>query len=341
MNNKHLFLSAEILSRLRFSEPTPGVYYVQSLDSLKPMRAIPEEIVRQLVVLSLTFQYHYPEHRIVLEYPIQMGRTKKRADIIIRGEGAEVDVVVEVKQRIDSDAIEQLKSYVMVTGAKYGLAVSGLEYICLKRDAGSQFVELADLPVFGGVAQASGDAHRALVRPSSTLTLRTALQLEEFERVGQAKVMMRIQGRRLTLSIADLASFVKTRKRFLAEGVILALDVREAMWLSFIRELLSTTPAPVPGNSTRASQNNQWVSKIELWLKSQPRDRNFLSAGMISAEVFGGPAKNIDRQEVRQIANAMRTIGWKSGFKRVDGVMTRGYRRDTKDDPLDVLVREL
>ncbi|PIP82130.1 MAG: hypothetical protein CO113_09765 [Elusimicrobia bacterium CG_4_9_14_3_um_filter_62_55] len=150
MNNRHLFLSPELLSRLRFTQPEEGVYYVQSVPSQKPRRALPEEIIRQLLILSLIHQYCYPENRIKVEFPAQMGRTKKRADVVVVGERDKAHLIIEVKQKIDQDALDQLRSYLMVTGASYGAAVSAHEFICLKSEGGNSDRELADLPLSNG-----------------------------------------------------------------------------------------------------------------------------------------------------------------------------------------------
>jgi hypothetical protein len=66
MNNKHLFLSPELLSRLSFTQPSDGVYYVQAVPSQKPMRALPEEIIRQLMILSL-LNLHAPMSKVSSE----------------------------------------------------------------------------------------------------------------------------------------------------------------------------------------------------------------------------------------------------------------------------------
>ena len=258
MNNKHLFSSPELLSRLSFTQPSNGVYYVQAVPSQKPMRALPEEIIRQLMILSLIHQYYYPEHGIRVEYPVQMGRTKKRADVVVIGESGSVHLVIEVKQEIDQDTLEQLKSYLMVTGAAYGAAVSAHEFICLKRESGNRFTELADIPLCNGGEDVVGDALHAdaASKTSSTAMLRTSLQIERVEKIDRTYVKMTVQGHPLNLSIAELASYKKTQKRFLSAGVILATEIKQPVWLSFIRELLAGIPDPT-ANAIQHSSDEQ------------------------------------------------------------------------------------
>ena len=43
----------------------------------------PEEYVRQTVEKRLVNEHKYPKERIKIEYPVQMGAGKKRADIVI------------------------------------------------------------------------------------------------------------------------------------------------------------------------------------------------------------------------------------------------------------------
>ncbi len=313
------------------------MYYVQAVPGHRPMRAFPEEIIRQLVVLSLIHQYHYSEQRIRIEYPVQMGRTKKRADVVVLGESGVVEVVVEVKQRIDSDSVEQLKSYAMVTGASYGLAVSGLEYLCLKRENGNRFVEVEDIPVCGKDGDALIDGLQARgARFSPTATLRNSLQLEQFEKIDKSHVKLTIQGHPLNLPILDLASYKKVQKRFLSAGVVLTAEVKQPAWLSFIRELLAEAPNPVAPPSI----DDQLSEKIGNWVRALPSERRFLTSGNVSQEALGGPSKKLSRRMSLRIANILRSLGWQTGHKRVNGVLFRGYwsgqRGEGKDNPRSI-----
>ena len=47
----------------------------------------PEEYVRQTVEKRLVNEHKYAKERIAVEYPVQMGSGKKRADIVIFPEG--------------------------------------------------------------------------------------------------------------------------------------------------------------------------------------------------------------------------------------------------------------
>lgn len=334
MNNKHLFLSPELLSRLTFSQPTSGLYYVQAVASIKPMRALPEEIIRQLVILSLIHQYHYEEFRIRVEFPIQMGRTKKRADVVVLGESGTIEVVVEVKQRIDSEAVEQLKSYVIVTGANFALAVSGLEYLCLKREDGNRFIEMADIPFNGQAGVPSHTLSSVIPKSSPAAALRASLQLEKFERVDQSHIRLTIQGRSLNLSILDLASYKRIQKRFLAAGVVLIADVSQSAWLAFIRELLAQAPSP----ESLSSSEDRWADRIGRWIRALPVERRFVRTAEIFSEALGLPGNEMDRSGAIRIAAIMRSLGWRRTCAWINGRTARVYRRGKAQQDMDPLV---
>ena len=49
----------------------------------KEIQLKPEEIVRQLYAARLIKKYGYPKKRLAFEYPVNFGREKKSADIVI------------------------------------------------------------------------------------------------------------------------------------------------------------------------------------------------------------------------------------------------------------------
>lgn len=325
MINKHLFLCPELLSRLIFTQPNHGVYYVQALPRQEPRRALPEEIIRQLLILSLIHQYSYPEESIRIEYPVQMGRTKKRADVVVLEDAGNVHMVVEVKQQIDKECLEQLKSYMMVTGAAHGAAVSGDQFICLKKDASNRLIELADIPISGGSAVASGTSQGSASALSST-KLRTALQIEGIKRIGQTSVSLTIQGQTLNLSIVDFASYRKLQKRFLAAGVILAAEVKQSEWIAFTRQELIEMPIP----AGRRSPEDEWAARISSWAETLQPDQRFIESRRIFTEALGEPAKNYNRRVANRLRTVMQLLGWEPSRT----ARSRGYCRPEHSETL-------
>ena len=126
-----------------------GKLYLKCQIRGKEVQAKPEEIVRQLWLAMLMYQYNYPRQRLAVEYPITFGRdTSKRADIVVFDEDrATVPyIVIEVKQTTAKGGKEQLKSYTHATGAPLALWSNGVERIIWHRKNPNYFVEIPILP---------------------------------------------------------------------------------------------------------------------------------------------------------------------------------------------------
>ncbi|HDM24990.1 MAG TPA: type I restriction enzyme HsdR N-terminal domain-containing protein, partial [Thermoplasmatales archaeon] len=95
---------------------------IKCLITGKLRKDTPEERVRQDVARSLVEEYGYNKDDIDIEFPIKMGRARKRIDIVIFEKESEhkqenIYVIVEVKTENikpsdKREGIEQLKSYV-------------------------------------------------------------------------------------------------------------------------------------------------------------------------------------------------------------------------------------
>ena len=87
--------------------------YINCLVRNKDIKLTPEEIIRQLYLLTLNQQYQYPYSRMQLEYAVHFGREVKRADIVIMDkiQPTVPYIIVEVKKPKLKDGKEQLKSY--------------------------------------------------------------------------------------------------------------------------------------------------------------------------------------------------------------------------------------
>ncbi len=98
----------------------PGKLKCYITDKLR--KNTPEERVRQDVARSLVEVYGYKINNLDVEFSIKMGRSRKRADIVIFNEGdphkqENIQTIVEVKpEKVKpsdkKEGIEQLKSYV-------------------------------------------------------------------------------------------------------------------------------------------------------------------------------------------------------------------------------------
>ena len=125
-------------------------------------RDTPEENVRQRWIRSLVSEYKYNINDLAVEFPIKMGVSRKRADIVIfRPDESSVSrdqdrilIVVEVKRENVSvtdrlEGVEQLKSYMSAcSGCKYGLWV-GSEKTAYERTLDGTIDEIHDIPRLG------------------------------------------------------------------------------------------------------------------------------------------------------------------------------------------------
>ena len=114
----------------------------------KDIRLTPEEVVRQLYAAKLLNHYGYPRKRLAMEYGVNFGRQRKRADIVIldkdRPEAAYA--VVELKKPKLSDGKNQLRSYCNATGAPIGVWTNGGIISHYNRKDPNYFEEISDLP---------------------------------------------------------------------------------------------------------------------------------------------------------------------------------------------------
>lgn len=110
----------------------------------------PEEIVRQLWLVRLIKDYHYPLDRIEVEVDVFFGGEihKKAADIMISQEDKETPYILfELKKPKIEEGIEQLKSYLESKGSPMGVWSNGLERVILYRPYPKEYEKaLRDIP---------------------------------------------------------------------------------------------------------------------------------------------------------------------------------------------------
>ena len=267
---KHLFLRPEILSRLIFSNEDGQAYYVQATSRQQARRAHPEEIIRQLFVLSLLHDYKYPEGLIRLEYPIQMGSARKRADIAVLDTGGIVKMIIEVKAGHDKDAMEQLNSYMAITGAMYGAIISSTEITCIRRLSAQDVLPINDLPVFLENDTWSEPVIQTLhnQQPSMSTIQGETIEVDGFERSTRTHVKITIKGHTLRLSNVELESYKKLRQKFLTAGIALNPNIKQAEWFRKFSQLLESTPiANTPNRSGGVGAEKPVLEAVEEAIK--------------------------------------------------------------------------
>ena len=144
----------------RVAEPIPPGY-IRCFVTGKLRADTPEEHVRQRWARSLVYEYHYPKTDLGIEVWITMGRSRKRADLVVYGNKAphiqeRIQIIIETKRddRNPSDGDHgegQLKSYMAACNAcKFGLWV-GRERRAFEKipPPDSGYALIADIPRFG------------------------------------------------------------------------------------------------------------------------------------------------------------------------------------------------
>jgi len=122
----------------------------------------PEEQVRQEVARSLVDEYSYSKADMDIEFSVKMGRSRKRADIVVFKKDTihkqeNVYIIVEVKQEKinpsdEKEGLEQLKAYVaacMNTRFALWIGSERLAFGIVEREGFRDIEEVPDIPKSG------------------------------------------------------------------------------------------------------------------------------------------------------------------------------------------------
>lgn len=125
-----------------------GKNYITCLKRNKDIQVKPEEIVRQLMLDKLIYDYQYPLELLDVEYSVSFGREKKFADIVILNKADKTSVycVLEIKKTTAKDWKDQLKSYTNATWAPLAVRTNGVEINYYERLNPNYFEPLSDIP---------------------------------------------------------------------------------------------------------------------------------------------------------------------------------------------------
>jgi type I restriction enzyme M protein len=143
-NNKEI---EELIGRVFYKGQNQKAY-VKCLIREKDILLKPEEIVRQLFLNKLIYQYGYPKKRIAVEHPVHFGRELKSADIVIFDKDRpNVEyIVVEVKKPKLLDGKGQLRSYCNATGAPIAVWSNGDQRSYYHRRDPNYFEDITEIP---------------------------------------------------------------------------------------------------------------------------------------------------------------------------------------------------
>ena len=138
-------LRGKVFSKKTSSKETS---YVNCIVRDKDIQLKPEEIVRQLYAARLIEQYGYNKNRLAFEYPVNFGREKKSADIVIfdKDRSDTAYIIVELKKPKLKDGKNQLRSYCNATGAPIGVWTNGEQISHYHRRDPNYFEDITDIP---------------------------------------------------------------------------------------------------------------------------------------------------------------------------------------------------
>lgn len=170
------------------SLPKPSAIIVQQgkvldyIDGLTQRAETTEEHVRQEIAKSLVREYRYPKADIAVEFTLQLGTRKPRADLVIFSPDkphtqGHARIIVECKapttKMADKDnGVGQLKSYLdACPNAVFGMWINGVERVCYRRveKNGQRFwEEVPDLAQCGKEDEADDCPRFDQLKPASS-----------------------------------------------------------------------------------------------------------------------------------------------------------------------------
>jgi len=87
--------------------------------------------------------------------------------------------------------------------------------------------------------------------------------------------------------------------------------------------------------------DHEWTERVAGWLWEKNPKPDFLTAREVFIDALSGTDRGLDRRSTIAIAQCLRSVGWKPGFKRIHGRFCRGYVPDapipTDNEALDIL----
>ena len=142
----------------------------------------PEEYVRQNIEKALVQQYKYDAKDCAPEFPVKVGSSKKRVDIVVFETGKphtqETTYILVETKRADikpsdkKDGVGQLKSYMAAClNARFGLWTNGTDRFCFEKTQSESgewtFNEIIDIPGFGQTGDQSARITHKDLRPAT------------------------------------------------------------------------------------------------------------------------------------------------------------------------------
>lgn len=153
---------------------------VDYLEPDKTRENKPEERVRQKTTHILHEEMGYPKNLIAHERSINMGREKKRADIVIyenkracvENDQGQIKLIIEVKAPNEKEPDGQLTGYISATSADGGFWTNGEKIVYLKKDsANNNVLKWIGIPRYGRTWDSIGRFTKSELIPPVDLKL--------------------------------------------------------------------------------------------------------------------------------------------------------------------------
>ncbi len=109
----------------------------------------PEEWVRRHVLAMLASRAGVEAASIAQEYPVEVGGTTQRADIVVFGPGGRPLMLIECKApgvAIDSEVLAQAFRYNTVLGARHVMLTNGLDHYIYEVSPDGEYLPLKSFP---------------------------------------------------------------------------------------------------------------------------------------------------------------------------------------------------
>jgi len=229
------YLHPDILFNIKISR-IDGGYYISSFQE-KDRKCNPEEIIRQFLYIKLICHYGFAQDKVKTEYPIQIGSTKRRADIVILNNEMRPYIIAETKVKITEDSIAQLQSYINVTRANYGIVASQSE-IEFFQSINDSLISINDIPTsYSPIVAISGGKEQ----PADDM-----MGFQKLYRINEEKSVVIINNTKFEISNKDLLSYNSIKKIALSKGIVLPLNINDNRWHQIVKNLFEfAKEAPV------------------------------------------------------------------------------------------------
>ena len=225
-------LSPDLLEEIKISKINANKYQIENKISKIKRQALPEEVIRQLMYIKLIKHYHFNPKLIYLEFPIQMGSSKKRADIVVT-ENNNPLIIIEVKEKIKASSIEQLHSYLRVTSAKYGILGDSESIFFYEKSQNNKIFETSD--IFLGSYHRNNDVKNSTKNNFGV----ECLIKEVFDDIKEEKWFINIKGNKIEISLKEIQNFQKVQSLALDIGLSLLNETPlHSEWKAFLHSLI-------------------------------------------------------------------------------------------------------